>query len=129
LRWAPHRVRLDLLSRFCARALPIDARSAGAHGHQGRHRPPVRLCGVWPEEEDKMVILHLTPWVPLNLVDPIMCLADLARDPLNRLDPCNQIHPKHFCRSNLEFYPFHEHYLPCLGNLSSYSLKSTVNRV
>jgi hypothetical protein len=55
-----HRGPLDLLYPFLASAELLVARSTGAAGHQGRRRPPMRLCDVCPEVEDK-VDLHMTP--------------------------------------------------------------------
>jgi hypothetical protein len=98
-------------------------------GHQ-RHRQgapcPLSLTGL--DRGRRKEFLHMTPWVPRNLLDSIVCLRSFAAKPLDLLDVCDQIHPRLFYRSNPEFYQFHEHCSLCLGFLFSYSLKSIVNR-
>jgi hypothetical protein len=57
--------------------------------------PPPSSCSV-SNPRRKMVVLHITPWVPLNQLDPIVCLRSFADNPLDLLDLHKQIHPKPF---------------------------------
>jgi hypothetical protein len=83
-------------------------RRAPGHPNHRRHRPPEtseRLCSLSGLDRGRRKeFLHITPWVPENLLNPIVCLRSFAENPLDLLGLQNQLHPRPFYRSNLELY-------------------------
>jgi hypothetical protein len=68
-------------------------------------------------QEMKWQSCRLAPGESCKFCPFLLCLAKFPQNPQDLLDPCNQIHPKHLCRSNPNLLSFHEHYWLCLGIL------------
>jgi hypothetical protein len=62
---------------------PHLGRACSRSNHRRRRRPVLhdRLCELCLEVEEDMAILHITPCVPLNLLDPIVCFRSFADNP------------------------------------------------